>query len=112
MYAVQRGFVVILFAGLLSACGAMIVGGQAHGGRAGAQSADAQRDAIISAAINRLYVRDAQISAFDIRITVRDGGVRLEGRVKDREAERRAVALARSVDGVRRVDARLVIAPR
>ena len=113
MQVLQRGFVVVLLAGLLSACGSLIVGGQTHGGRsAGGESAEVQRDAVITAAINRLFVRDAQISAFDVRIDTRDGAVQLNGHVRDRKAEQRAIELANSVDGVRRVESRLTLVPR
>ena len=113
MRVLQRGFLVVLLAGLLSACGSLIVSGQTSGGRpTSAESADERRDATITAAINRLFVRDAQISAFDVRIDTRDGVVQLNGHVRDQKAKQRAIELARSADGVIRVESRLTIAPR
>lgn len=113
MYVLPRGFIALLLASSLSACGSLIVSGQTHGGRhEGAESVDTQRDAAITAAINRLYVRDGQISAFDVRIDTRDGVVGLTGHVSDKQAEQRAIELARSADGVKRVESRLIVTPR
>ncbi len=112
MHVLTRGVLVILVSGLLSACGAMIVSGQTHGGRPAGKVPDSvQRDSAIVAAINRLYVKEAQISAFDVRVEVRDGVVQLDGHVRNRKAQQRAVALARSVEGVRRVESRLKVVP-
>jgi osmotically-inducible protein OsmY len=113
MYALPRCFTVLLLASALSACGSLVVSGQTHGGRpGGAVSADVQRDAAITAAINRLFVRDEQISAFDVRIDTHDGVVGLTGHVRDERAKQRAIELARSADGVRRVESRLLVAPQ
>jgi hyperosmotically inducible protein len=113
MHVLQRGLIVTLLAGLLSACGSLIVSGQAQGGRSSAVvSADKQRDAAITAEINRQFVRDEHISAFDVRIDSRNGIVRLSGQVRNRKAEQRAIDLARSVEGVRRVESFLTIIPR
>ncbi|VAW72941.1 hypothetical protein MNBD_GAMMA15-337 [hydrothermal vent metagenome] len=112
MCALQRCVVVLLLSGFLSACGALLVGGQTHGGRPASTISDSeQRDAAMAAQINRLFVKDAQISAFDVRIVAHDGVVQLEGHVRNRKAQRRAIELARSVGGVRRVESRLSVVP-
>lgn len=103
-----QGLIVALFAGLLSACGSLIVSGQAQGGRSPATVSDVERrDAAITAEINRRFVRDTQISAFDVRIRTRNGVVQLSGQVRNAQAKQRAFELARSVDGVRRVESTL-----
>ncbi|TCK19109.1 BON domain-containing protein [Thiogranum longum] len=108
MRVLQHVLVVLLLAGALSACGSLIVSGQAQGGRSSATASAAERrDAAITAEINRQFVRDAQISAFDVRIDTRNGVVRLSGQVRDTKAKQRALELARSVDGVRRVESSL-----
>lgn len=113
MYVLPRGFMALLFVSSLSACGSLIVSGQTQGGHPeGVESVDAQRDAAINVAINRLFVRDGQISAFDVRIDTHDGVVGLTGRVRNEKARQRAIELARSADGVRRVESRLRVAPQ
>lgn len=108
MHVYWRSLIVVVFAGFLSACGSLIVSGQAEGGRSRATvSESGQQDAAITAEINRRFVRDTQISAFDIRIRTRDGVVRLSGQVRNAQAKQRALELARSVDGVRRVESTL-----
>ncbi len=109
MRVLQHGLIVLLLAGALSACGSLIVSGQAQGGRSSATASAAERqDAAITAEINRRFVRDAQISAFDVKIDTRNGVVRLSGQVRDAKAKLRAIELARSVNGVRRVESSLI----
>ena len=94
----------------LTACAAAVVSGTARGGydpeRGGAT------DASITSAINASYVRDDLISAFDVSVKTYRGTVTLYGSVANREAARRAVELARSATGVRRVVSRLTVVER
>ena len=100
----------------LTACAAAVVSGTARGGydpeRGGATDAAAVSDASITSAINASYVRDDLISAFDVSVKTYRGTVTLYGSVASREAARRAVELARSATGVRRVVSRLTVVER
>ena len=97
----------------LTACAAAVVSGTARGGydpeRGGATDAAAVSDASITSAIN---ARDDLISAFDVSVKTYRGTVTLYGSVANREAARRAVELARSATGVRRVVSRLTVVER
>jgi len=99
---------------LLSACAAAVVGGAATGGYAVAShNRDrAAADAAITSRINTRYVQDSLVNAMDIRVSTSRGSVTLAGTVPSRDAERRAVAIARSVDGVVRVVSQLRIVSR
>lgn len=105
----------LLFIGL-SGCASALVGGVAPAGNQSAQgdrtATEYRRDTDITSAINGRYVRDDLISAFDVRITTYRGTVTLSGSVRSAQAAQRAVELARSVEGVRRVVSKLTVAGR
>lgn len=69
-------------------------------------------DARIAAVIKSKYVLDRDLSARDIRVSVKDGEVTLSGTVTATELIGRAVALALDTDGVRNVAANLVVQPK
>ncbi len=104
---------MLLFAMLLSGCGALVVSGSAPGGYAQVDddwTQDQQRrDAAVASRINTLFVKDPQIPAMAIRVRVRQGVVILQGRVSSDAVVRRAVRLAGSVPGVVRVTSRLEV---
>ncbi|HHJ12922.1 MAG TPA: BON domain-containing protein [Gammaproteobacteria bacterium] len=95
---------------LLAACGALVVSGRAPVGATDGSAAGNGQDARIASDINRLLVRDPAISAFDVRVLVHAGRVRLSGRVPSERALQRAMRLARSVKGVHSVESSLVVA--
>lgn len=68
--------------------------------RTGMEIAYDVRDAILA---------DPELRDADIRISARDGTVRLRGEVASAALRDRAVDLAASVDGVQRVDSRLEV---
>jgi len=99
----------------LGGCGALVVGGAAAGGyyvgkdeRSVGQIAD---DATITSTINTKYVRDSQVSALDINVDTYRGVVTLHGSVSSKAAAARAVELARSTKGVRKVISKLSVVP-
>lgn len=100
----------------LAGCASMLVTGAAPVGDYSAQgdrsAHEYTRDTDITSAINARYVKDDLISAFDVNIVTYRGTVTLSGRVHSRQAEQRAVALARSVQGVARVISKLTVAAR
>jgi hyperosmotically inducible protein len=105
----------ILFgSALVSGCASLVVSGQATGSAANDARTPAEQsaDADITYRINAAYVDDPVIPAMDIRVSTYRGVVTLRGALAEREAIRRAVALAKSTRGVKRVRADLQFVPR
>ncbi|WP_297527316.1 BON domain-containing protein [Thiohalobacter sp.] len=101
---------------LLQGCGALVVGGAAAGGyyvgkdeRTVGEIAD---DATITSTINARYVKDPEVPALDINVDTYRGVVTLYGSVGSQRVASRAVAIAGSVKGVRRVISKLTVVPR
>jgi hyperosmotically inducible protein len=101
---------------VLGGCAAAVVGGAAAGGYYVAQSdrtaAEIASDTTITSSINTLYVRDQLVSAFDVNVDTSRGVVTLYGNVPSQQAAQRAVELARSVAGVKRVQSKLAVRAR
>ncbi|MDT8386378.1 MAG: BON domain-containing protein [Thiogranum sp.] len=99
---------------VLAGCAAAVVTGTAPVGNHPASSDAAARehghDAEIASRINSRYVEDDLISAFDVKVAVSQGIVTLTGKVRSHRAERRAIELARSVEGVRQLVSKLTVA--
>ncbi len=96
-------------------CTPLLVGGAAAGGyyvgkdeRSAGRIAD---DAGITASINAKYAKDPDVSAIDINVDTRSGVVTLYGSVSSRRAANRAVELARSTKGVRKVISKITVVP-
>jgi hyperosmotically inducible protein len=68
-------------------------------------------DASITSGVKARFVKDPEIDALDINVDTYQGVVTLHGHVPGPSARDRAVALARSVKGVREVRSELVIVP-
>ncbi|HSF18283.1 MAG TPA: BON domain-containing protein [Vicinamibacteria bacterium] len=66
-------------------------------------------DASITAAIKMRMADDPVVSAMKINVDTTDGKVTLSGTVQDAAEEHQAVGLARSVNGVKSVDSKLVV---
>ena len=94
-------------------CTSMVVGGAAAGGYAtandGRSASPATDDASITSTINTRFVRDDRVRAVEIQVETRQGVVTLTGVVDSPEASLRALQLARSTPGVRRVDSRMKV---
>lgn len=98
---------------LLSGCAAALVGGAAAGGYyVGTDERDVgqiTKDASITASINTKFVRDDYIKTFDINVDTYNGVVQLYGNVDSNKVAKRAVQLATSVKGVKKVESKLVV---
>ncbi|MCO6412142.1 MAG: BON domain-containing protein [Thiogranum sp.] len=94
----------------LTACATAVVGGAARGGYN--TDAASGSDASITSAISASYVRDDLVSAFDVNVSTWRGDVTLSGSVPSQRAAQRAVELAKSVRGVKRVVSNLTIRER
>ena len=66
-------------------------------------------DASITASINTQYIKAKDLSAIDINVDTYEGVVTLRGNVPNREAESRAIAIAKSTKGVTKVIPELTI---
>lgn len=69
-------------------------------------------DTALTANVQTRLTRENSVSAADIQVTTNEGVVTLEGNVESEYAKSAAEAIARSVEGVDRVDNRLVASPR
>lgn len=107
---------LLLAAAVLTAatagCATAVLTGVVEAPPDGRTAAAIARDADIEAAVNARLARDPALAASGVAVDVREGVVRLRGRVASARLRDRAVALARGVPGVRRVVADLVVAGR
>ncbi len=109
-----HSIVAIGFTGLLgSGCTAAKNTGTAVGEgtkEAAQQVGQVATDASITAAVKMKMADDPVVGAFDIDVDTSDGRVTLNGKVKSKTEEEKAIAIARSVDGVKSVSSKLVVA--
>jgi osmotically-inducible protein OsmY len=68
-------------------------------------------DAVITSSINAKIIGEPLLKFFKVDVDTFDGNVTLNGAVKDKEAERRAIELARETKGVKSVKSNLIIRP-
>ena len=68
------------------------------------KAAAATTDQAVSRAVSSTLLADDQVGRFSIAVSTSAGKVRLSGTVESFEARDKAVALARSVDGVTGID--------
>jgi len=73
------------------------------------QVGDAATDASITAAVKMKMADDPQVSAMKIDVDTTDGKVTLNGAVKSKSEADQAVKIARSVEGVKSVESKLVV---
>lgn len=88
----------------LSACASLVATGVGSGGYA-----SSQHDRTITTRVERHLSAAAWLNASRISVNTYRGTVTLNGSVDSRASEQRVVALARSVQGVKRVISRLAI---
>lgn len=62
-------------------------------------------DSWITTKVKSKLVADRKVSGFDIQVETRDGVVKLSGEVSNQSEVSHAIELARSTEGVKRVDA-------
>lgn len=79
-------------------------------GTAAAQEAASATDLAITARIKAALLADARTQGFDVNVDTRGGAVTLTGGADSQDAKDAAGAIAMGVDGVSRVDNRLVVA--
>lgn len=99
--------------GGLSGCWLVAVGAGAEAGYVAAQEdrtvSETLTDQRITSTVKTKLLADPDISGFDINVDTDQGVVTLKGFVKSTAAADRAIYLAESVEGVKRVIPKLVI---
>jgi osmotically-inducible protein OsmY len=110
MRNVARTALMILLLGMLSGCTAMLLGGQSGGeSYPSAGAAPSAADTSISGIIRQRFSQDPDVSRYTIGIRTVAGNVTLSGTVGSYPVRDKAVQLARTTDGVRAVDSRIVV---
>ena len=115
MNSLRLRIVLVLFAGTLNACAALVAGGAgaAAGGYYVAKDkrsmTEITNDAGITYAINAKFLKDDLVNPLDVNVDTYEGVVTLRGMVDTPAAARRAYDLAYSVDGVTKVISNLTI---
>ncbi|PCI16667.1 MAG: hypothetical protein COB62_07860 [Piscirickettsiaceae bacterium] len=98
---------------LLNGCTAALIGGAGVGGYV--IGTDARpfgvitEDASITASVKTTLIKDNEIDAFDINVDTYRSVVTLHGHVKSSSQVSRAVRLARTISGVKKVISKLAI---
>ena len=101
-------FLTILLLG--AGCASLVVG---TGGSSSSNDSrtyeQIRSDASITNKINRAFVKNKTIPAVDIRVSTYGGVVTLKGSVSSRKIEARAISVASSIAGVKKVKSLLYI---
>ena len=79
---------------------------------AGQALKDATADTRVTTAIKAKYVKDSDLSAWDIHVSTTDGVVTLSGTVESPDLISKAMALALDTDGARQVISTLQVKPK
>ncbi len=99
--------VLLLFGMVLALIFTSVAGCQSVTGRTAGQTMD---DTTITSSIKAKLVKDPQLSAMKIDVDSYQGNVTLAGQVPNKEAERRAVQIAKETGGVKSVKSNLLVA--
>lgn len=99
--------VLLLFGIVLALVFTSVAGCQSVTGRTAGQSVD---DVTITSEIKAKLVKDARLGAVKIDVDSYQGNVTLAGQVPSKEAEQRAVQIAKETGGVKSVRSNLLIA--
>ncbi len=98
--------IVLLGAG----CASLVVGTGGNSSSNDSRTSEQSRsDASITNKINRAFVKDKNIPAVDIRVSTYGGVVTLKGSVSSRKIESRAISVASSIAGVKKVKSSLYV---
>lgn len=99
----------------LAGCAAAVVGGAAAGGYYVAKDerslSTITADATITSKVKTKLIKDKHIQALDINVDTYEGVVTLHGNVPSDNIKERAIQLASSVKGVKKIVTKLVIVP-
>lgn len=95
----------VLLAATLAGGGAAVQPVLAGGHETDRSAGEVVSDSWITTKVKSKLVADRKVSGFDIQVETRDGVVKLDGEVNDQSEVTHAIELARSTEGVKRVDA-------
>jgi len=104
----SRGLLLAAVIGMLAGCGGTERAPEPFGTRV---ATEVLRDALIVTAVKATLTADDPDSATTLGVAARDGVVTLRGSVRDAAAQRRVVASARAVTGVKQVVDELRVDP-
>lgn len=97
----------------LGGCTAVLVGGAGAGGYAAGTDERPlgviSEDISITASVKTTFIKDDQIDAFDINVDTYRGVVTLYGHTKSSAQITRAIRLARTINGVKKVVSKLTV---
>jgi len=91
----------------LGGCAAAVINGTASGDTYEQRSGHSAEDARITREVRTLLYREPMLAEERIRVATLQGVVSLSGTISSREAMRRAVDIARSVEGVHGINLEL-----
>ena len=98
------GGILLLLAILMVVAGAALAGERSTG-----QAID---DTLITTKVKASFAADPQVSALAITVETDNGVVNLSGVVENESERQRAIQLAQSIEGVKRVDANKLLVKR
>ncbi|MGB1539822.1 MAG: BON domain-containing protein [Rickettsiales bacterium] len=111
----MRSVVLLVVLGMLSGCTAAMIGGAGAGGyyigSDERKTGTIFSDAGITSSINAQYARADGVSVLDINVDTYNGVVTLYGNVPSQASADKAVAIAQSTKGVKKVFSRLKVIP-
>lgn len=101
----RTGIPGVLLAAALAVGGGMTQTALAGGHEADRSAGEVISDSWITTKVKSQLVADRDVSGLDISVETREGVVSLTGEAKNQTQVSKAVQIARSTDGVKRVDA-------
>jgi len=101
----RTGLPGVLLAATLAVGGGMTQSAMAGGHETERSADEVITDSWITTKVKSQLVADRKVSGFDISVETRDGVVKLSGEVNNQSEVSHAVEIARSTEGVKRVDA-------
>lgn len=112
----KKHFYILIFLSVVmlgAGCASLVVGtGGNSSGNDSRSSDQIQSDAAITNQINRVFVKDKGIPAVDIKVSTFQGVVTLKGKVSNRNTKTRAISIAKSIKGVKKVHSLLNVRGR
>ena len=100
----RSGLPAVILAAALAAGGGLPQSAYAGGHETDRSAGEVMSDSWITTKVKSKLVADRKVSGFDIQVETRDGVVKLSGQVNDQSEVSHAIELARSTEGVKRVD--------
>jgi hyperosmotically inducible protein len=114
MKSVRSSLLILISLALLNACTAAVVGGAASTAYVVTDERSASEiasDLLTTSSVKTKLLKDGDVNGLDINVDTYRSEVTLYGNVPSAQAKERAILLATSVKGVKKIISRLVIVP-